>query len=172
MNMGFVTNLKNSIKKEISAYKYNKDLENDPDVVRNRLDAERKQIRMEKEKIFAQKQLERDKAELRELKNNTGIRGQIKSGLGSVRGYLDNVKKKNGSAERFKLKNPQSNIVSGRSSSVFEIKGSGSQIQNTNLRGMHSGSNSSYRPFGSGVLNQEVRSKPKKKQSKTVIIIK
>lgn len=172
--MGFVTNLKNSIKKEISDYKYNRELENDPDVVRNRLDAEKKQIRMEKEKIFVQKQLERDKQELRDLKNSTGLRGQIKSGLGSVRSYLDNVKQKNGSAEKFKLKNPQSSITQGKS--AFDIKGSGSQITANNPRGASGlnqvGVSKKYNPFGSGVLdNSRMSAKPrKKKESKTIVI--
>lgn len=174
--MGFATKLKDNIKKEINAFKYNRDLESDPDVVRNRLDAEKKQIRVQKEQLLTKQQLEQDKKELQTLKNSTGIRGQIKSGLGSLRGYLDNVKTKNNSAEKFKLRNPKQE----RSQSVFEIKGSGSQITANNPRGASglnqvggSGSKGSYRPFGSGVLdNSSMTSKPKKKKESKTIIIK
>lgn len=172
--MGFATKLKENIKKEINAFKYNRELENDPDVVRNRLDAEKKQLRIQKEQLLTKQQLEQDKRELQMLKNQTGVRGKISAGLGSVRSYLDNVKAKNNSAEKFKLKNPKQE----RSQSVFDIKGSGSSITANNPRGasglnqVGSGSKGSYRPFGSGVLDQgSGMNKPKKKkQSKTIVI--
>lgn len=174
IDMGFATKLKENIKKEINAFKYNRELENDPDVVRNRLDAEKKSIRIQKEQLLTKQSLEQDKRELQTLKNSTGIRGQIKSGLAGLRTHLDSVKAKNNSAERFKLKNPKES----RSQSVFEIKGSGSQITASNPRGASGlndvgGSKGGYRPFGSGVLdNSRMNDKPKKKKSsqKTIII--
>jgi hypothetical protein len=169
--MGFANKLKENIKKEINAFKYNRDLENDPDTVRNRLDMEKKQIKIQKEQLLTKQSLEQDKRELQTLKNSTGIRGQIKSGLTGLRSQLDNVKSRNNSAEQFKLRNPKQE----RSQSVFDIKGSGSQITANNPRGS-SGLNQvggSYRPFGSGVMDNSrttTTTTKKKLRSKTIII--
>ena len=147
IGMGFATRIKENIKKEINAFKYNRTLENDPDVVRNRLDVERKQIKMQKDALLSKQQLEQDKKELQTLKNSTGIRGKINNGLGALRTHMKNVETRNKSAEKFKLKNPKQE----RSTSVFEIKGS------SGINEVGSGSKGSYRPFGSGVLDQGSR---------------
>lgn len=161
--MGFVNNLKNNIRKEIDAVKYNTQLENDPLVVRNRLDAQRKEISIEKERLLTQKQLEQDKRELQTLKNSTGIRGQITSGLGKLKTHLNDVKERNA---RLDLKDP----LKKSDSSKFDIKGSSSVTESPGMHHRSKGSGS-YRPFGSGVMSDSPLQSKKRKRSKDQTIV-
>jgi len=170
IEMGILNNLKQNLKREINAIKYDRKLMNDPDVVRSRLDAERNEIKIQKQKLINQRQLEMDRDELRSLRNSTGVRGKLKNGLTALRGQLDNVKKRNEASDKFKLRSTKNTprsvgSASGNipSSSVFELK---------STKGIHD-SVGSYKPFGSGgVLGESPKKKPKKKSSGQTIVIK
>ena len=146
--MGMISNIKKNIKQEIMAYKYNRQLENDPAVVHSRLTAERKEIKLQTERLTLQRQMDQDKQELRDLKNSTGFRGKLRSGLGSIRSHLDNVKARNQGSNKMKLKDPSKSMIN---------QGVGSKESN-------------YKPFGSGMVGQGSVEKPKKDKKKRIII--
>jgi hypothetical protein len=149
--MGFLSNTKQRISKEIADIKYNRQLENDPAVVRSRLDVERANVRKERDNLLSKRQLEQDKKELQQLRNSTGIRGKISSGLSAVRSHLDNVRSRNEGSKGRKIRaiNPlkqglsDERIGPARNNGAFDIKGSGSQITSgPNPKGMNDKSSS------------------------------
>jgi hypothetical protein len=188
--MSFMTRTKEKLKKEIDAYKYNRQLEKDPDVVRNRLANERANVRAEVTRIKEIKSFEADKKELQDLKNSTGLRGQIKNALGGVRSHLDSVKARQNSGSKSGIRavnllqhKDQDNIGPGRNAGAFEIRGAGMHNQSspkgTGIAGQRMGSGrslvtSDVGGSGSGGVfgGSTGSAKPKKKvnKGKTIVI--
>jgi len=163
INMGIISRTKEKIRSEIDAYKYNRQLENDPEVVRNRLNTERANVRSQITALKEKKQFESDKRELQTLKNTTGIRGAVSSGLGSLRSHLDSVKKNKSSLRvQDPLKNRGSNL--GMSGSGMHQVGSGRSLVTGDV-----GSKSSS-PFATGGVLGSQSVKPRKKSRKQIVI--
>jgi hypothetical protein len=87
--MSFVTRAKEKLKKEYDSYKYNKQLENNPEVIRNKLEKARTENREQNARVREQIAFERDKQELKSLQKGNSRFG---SALTSVKEHLNEVK--------------------------------------------------------------------------------
>lgn len=92
--MGFFNTARERVKREYEQFKYNRELDNNPDVVRARLQEARKiqaeQIRVQRQQL----KFEREKRELRTLQDRDSFKSKLKVAGGQVKSYLQEVKKK------------------------------------------------------------------------------
>lgn len=165
--MSFVTQAKEKIKKEYEQYKYNKQLENNPEVVRKKLE----QARIEQRERI---EIERDKAELKQLQGKSGFTKAVES----TRTYLQSVDDK----KRLQGKpSGKAQLGTGRNIIYDESPTKNSALTlGANPQGSRSLILSDEKRKGQGVFGhsggvlgqQEVRvKKPKKaKQGKTIVI--
>lgn len=162
---------KEKLKKEINAYKYNKQLENTPEVQRAKL---QKEVALQRERIAQvreQKQFEKDKAELKSLQRSNSKFGNV---LTQVREHLDNVKKrqgKTGSKGGMSLGTGR-NIIYDKSPTNSYTKNSFMSSQPTSLIRQDVRPKGSVFGHSGGVFGaKEPTLKPKKsKKSKTIVI--
>lgn len=122
--MRIINKIKNNIRNEIRNIKEQRKLNRDPDVLKYRLEQERMRLRAEKDILLKKIQLEKDKRELQQLKNSTGIKGSIRNALSNVKKHLDDVKKRNNDSVKNKVVNGSRNRTS-----VFDIKGKSSIME-------------------------------------------
>lgn len=111
--MGMMSRLKENFRKEVQAIKMNREIKNDPDLVKSKIDAQRVMIKKEKDRLELKRALENDKKELQSLKNSTGIRGKISSGLKNLKTHTDNVRLRNEQSSKFKLRDSKQKITGG-----------------------------------------------------------
>lgn len=86
--MSFVSRAREKLTREIDAYKRNKQLENDPEVVRYKLQQERETIRQQKVVQQERAEYERERAELKELQRQNSTAGKVGA---QVKEYLASV---------------------------------------------------------------------------------
>lgn len=167
IEMGLISTLKNKAKAEIQAMKSDREFRNDPAVVHQRLLNEKQNVREEIARVKERQSFEQDKKELQELKNSTGLRGKIRSGLSAIRNHLDSVKARNDHGSV----NVRNTVGPGMHQGNFDLPGSRG-MHDTNPRGAKSlimqGPGSSS---GGGVFAGGKPARPKReKKGKTIII--
>lgn len=173
--MSFLTTAKQKFKKEVEDYKTNKRLENDPEVVRYKLEKAREEKRQEGARVREQLQLERDKQELKQLKQGNSKLGGF---LSSTQSYLQGVKQRQqintGNTKRevkagATLGSGRNVIYDQSPRSSFVMDGLGKEsVKNRLLSNEKSRSN----VFGhsGGVYGQPTVVKQKKAKGQTIVI--
>lgn len=173
--MSFVSQAKDKLKKEYDAYKYNKSLENDPAIVRAKLQDERARMKVETQKLREQKEFEREKTELKELQRSNSSIGKFGAG---VKSYLADVKASQQVGKKQNKLRDNTTLGAGRniiydqkptnnfSTFTQDPKGSKSLILSDEK------SKSSVFGHSGGVLGNREQPQPKKKKQNKTIIIK
>ena len=87
--MSFVQRAKDKLKKEYDSYKYNRQLERQPEIVRKKLEYAREEQREQIKVMKEQQTFERERAELKSLQRENSTVGRFGS---AVKQHLDNVK--------------------------------------------------------------------------------
>lgn len=172
--MSFVQRAKDKLKKEYESYKYNKELENKPEIVRNKLERARAEQREQIQVMKEQQQFEREKQELKTLQRQNSTVGRFGSALKS---HLDNVKASQ-QQPRGQLKAKQNATLGTGRNIIYDQKPTNNFTTfNEQPKGSKSlilsdeKSKSSVFGHSGGVVGNRQQVKPKKKpQGKTIVI--
>jgi len=179
--MSFVQRAKDKLKKEYESYKYNKELENSPEIVRHKLNSEREQVRLQTEVARERQTFEREKLELKSLQRQNSTMGKLGTG---IKEHLNEVRERNNNTQPKVNKGYQNNLRNNATlGSGRNIIYDQSPTRNSNLtlgnqpQGSRSlilsDEKSTRSVFGhsGGVTGNNKTVKPKKKtQGKTIVI--
>ena len=173
--MSFIQRAKENIKKEIDAYKYNKQLENNPQVVRQRLANERADISKQLVEARERQQFEREKAELKQIQKESSFIGKLGQKLQPIQQHLQNVKQQK-QTTNYKNKKYNASLGTGRNI-IYDNKPTSMLTQD--VKGARSlllsdeKSKSSTFGHSGGVLGNKIQpKKAQKKQAGKTIVIK
>lgn len=172
--MSFVQKAKDKLKKEYDSYKYNRQLEKQPEIVRKKLEYAREEQREQIKVMKEQQQFERERAELKSLQRENSTLGKLGTG---VKSYLDNVKASQKPRGQAQVRSNATlgsgrNIIYDNPTQASSLGGFSNQPQGSkSLILSDEKSKSSVFGHSGGVLgNNRQEVKPKKKQGKTIVI--